>query len=159
MAAGSGPAQEITPQRLAPLLVSFLSSVQTARAAAAAATGQGHGHCTRGAPAGGGSVLRVPGLSAGAHKCGLWPQLLPAVHLRVLREVGQRSGRRLRLSPVQGSLQACQLQAQSAAGQSGGQRAATGIGYRTPGDAPVREARRGPEPLLRGGPYVAVLGL
>jgi hypothetical protein len=85
-------------------------------------------------------VLRVPGLPAGAHQRGLRPQFLSAVHLGVLREVGQRSGR-LRLSPVQGSLQARQLQTQPAAGQPGGQRAAAGAGHGTRGVASVCEAR------------------
>ena len=90
----------------------------------------------------------VPGFPAETGQCGLRPQLLPQMHLRVLREVRQCTERPLCLSAVPGSLQAGELPPQQAAGQPGGQRAAAGARRGALGGAPVREARRGAESLL-----------
>ena len=96
----------------------------------------------------GGPVPSVPGFPAESRQCGLRPQFLPQMHLRVLREVRQRTGRHLCLSAVSGSLQAGKLPAQQAAGQLGGQRAAAGAGRGAFGGTLVCEAWRGADPFL-----------
>lgn len=100
----------------------------------------------------------VPGLPTGASQRGLRPQLLPALHLRVLRQVGQRARRPVRMSAVPRALLAGGLPAQPAASQPSGWRAAAGAG-RGVDQGAVRAPRPGAELLLRGRSDGAVLGV